>query len=190
MPRRVIGCLLLLPGLTAAPAAPVPREHRRPVPYFPTAVGTRWVYERDGRELVDTVTAAERAGGAVLVTVRREDSGTVVGQDKLLVSGEGVFRVAATGQRLDPPVCLVRLPVPARWAVTGGGVTGTCAARRVEAVDVPAGRFEAVRVDGVYTVHGTAATSTEWYAPGVGVVRQETGVGSTLRLVSFTPGRD
>jgi hypothetical protein len=64
---------------------------------------------------------------------------------------------------------------------------------KAEEVEVPAGKFEAVRVEGVVDL-GTGRTqkSVEWHAVGVGVVKlvvDRGGGEQTTVLKSFTPGK-
>jgi hypothetical protein len=101
------------------------------------------------------------------------------------------------------PVCELRFPVKAgdSWVVDipsqeGGlqGSTGTATVGDVEEVQVPAGKFRAVRVDVTITaVDGKPLAkprrATRWYAPGVGLVKVAAGTGVTRALKAFTPGK-
>jgi hypothetical protein len=59
-----------------------------------------------------------------------------------------------------------------------------------EVVEVPAGKFTAVRVDSVYSADGEESTMSRWFAPNVGLVKMVHGGGSrTTVLKSFTPGK-
>jgi hypothetical protein len=54
----------------------------------------------------------------------------------------------------------------------GGGNTETIAPQGLETVEVPAGRFEAQRVDHhIAYSNGATDTLSYWYAPGVGMVK-------------------
>jgi DUF3108-like len=62
-----------------------------------------------------------------------------------------------------------------------------------EEVEVPAGRFKAVRVEQVEEVRGRPTRAEEWYAPGVGLVRRVSHQGAIRQVVelqSFTPGKE
>jgi hypothetical protein len=69
-----------------------------------------------------------------------------------------------------------------------------------EKVTVPAGTFEAIRVEIAGSISGPAGgdeggmgivlTDTCWYAPNVGVVKCTNHTGDEYVLKSFTPGKD
>lgn len=52
-------------ALSAAPAAlaPVPRDVARLPDFFPTQVGTKWVYEQDGFDHTEEIVQSETRGG-------------------------------------------------------------------------------------------------------------------------------
>ena len=61
-----------------------------------------------------------------------------------------------------------------------------------EDVTVPAGKYKAIKADMDRTVAGMQATSTSWFAPDVGVVKQTMAVGgstATLELEKFEAGK-
>jgi hypothetical protein len=62
--------LIGLGGVT--PAAPVP-THLMPKStpfYYPTAVGTKWVYDRKGQDEMLAITGVEEKQGTKIVTIR------------------------------------------------------------------------------------------------------------------------
>lgn len=74
--------------------------------------------------------------------------------------------------------------------MVGGGTSRVVGVKEVE---VPAGKFSAVRVeeDVVFTNRGRPDDHfrrTFWYAPGVGVVKEDIS-GRTAVLEAFSPGR-
>ena len=61
-----------------------------------------------------------------------------------------------------------------------------------ERVEVPAGRFEAIRVEVEWPFGGGTMRRVTWYAPGVGPVRrtlQASGAEMVEVLKAFQPGR-
>lgn len=102
---------------------------------------------------------------------------------------------------LEPPRPMLRFPlVPgATWTWNGTARANTQVEEKSrvsgkETLEVPAGRFEAVKVVTEIVQGGAAATKTSWFAPGVGLVRQSTssgGVTSETELLdySFRPKR-
>jgi len=103
------------------------------------------------------------------------------------------------GQPYDSPLQVLKLhQTGGKWETTSsrnvrnGVMTlhGTNSVRGVEEVRVPAGRFKAVRVDSCLSMNGQPPWKmTNWFAPGVGVVRDESSP-TTLALKSFTLGQD
>ena len=187
----------LLTGLLAAvllpitgPAAPVPKHlmKNRPAYYFPTTVGAKWEYESG---TVVVVSKVEEGKGAKVVTV------TYDGQkgapfEVVEVSAAGLVRTVSGGGKLDPPLVMLKGPVKVgdSWAMSTAGLEGAKTIGAVETIKVPAGTFEAVRVDSDYTFVGRRRLNSAWYAPGVGLLKM-TEDGNTIWLLkSFTPGKE
>jgi hypothetical protein len=181
MARLFSVCLGLL--CAAAIAAPVPRGAGTGVPYFPTAVGAKWVYERvDGTEEVVTVTAVERDGDTLVVSRQSADGGQYT---KMIVSASGLRQGKdRAGGEWGWLLKLGHDPSES-WEVPAGGRRTVYAPEEVE---VPAGRFKALRV--VWQRDG--GTLTSWYAPGVGEVKRVERTGGepervTRSLKTFDP---
>ena len=179
MPRLLafVAPLVLVPALL--PAAPVPPGAGKPVYYFPTQVGTKWVY--DAKHEADVcgkiVTASEEKDGRFLVTVKATNVDFVddetVSIAQYSVSKDGVFVVAdflenkENEKRYDPPHCLLKLPHKDGNSWENKLYNKTVyVAKKVETVKVPAGTFEAIRVE-------VDADLVTWYAPGVGIVKYQ-----------------
>jgi hypothetical protein len=198
--------LLTITALTflaaLAPAAPVP-DDRRPVLYFPVKKGTKWVYTNgtaEGRVVV--LSAVESKGGTTVLTmVTQLPEGETAPYQKVKLSDAGVFSVELAGEPIDPPLCLLKLPVRngLMWeeSTPSGVLTTKCTATAFgpEDVVVPAGRFRAIRVElevdvAINGVKGAGPYRLKnWYAPGLGCVKQMSG-DWTEELKSFTPGKD
>lgn len=178
MPRS-LAALLALAGLLAA--APVPKGPDAPS-FFPTKVGTSWVYRTSGNPgLADFdrtwyVTAVEKRGAATLVAVGLgHKQGWMIPWGKKVVSGDGLFEA----EPFDPPLPLLRNPpTPGRrWMWEGTYEkqkrSQTRTVRGSETVSVPAGKFTAVKVETVETRAGQdhQFRYAEWYARDVGRVK-------------------
>jgi hypothetical protein len=189
---------LTLPAL----AAPRPKDDR-PVPYHPTRVGTRWVYELCGEEQTREITESkETASGETRVTISLV---TTKGKEKyevLSVSAKGLSKVGLRMGDIEP-YSLLKLPPKAAesWAFEVDpqhpirGEKGTITIGKEQDVEVPGGMFRAVPVRMEVTVVGNIPLrqpqrTERWYAPEVGLVKMSYGNGDRiLRLKSFSLGK-
>jgi hypothetical protein len=199
--RRLAACFVLI---VIGPVGSAPRLKDVPGgPYFPTTVGDRWVtemrYQNHTTEYTEVVTAVEKKDGALLVTVGRESEGAVgPDQSQVRVTDKGLFRVSNLGTVYDAPYCVLQLPPKPgnAWTsevVSGGTVTSTFKYKAVkeEDVEVPAGKFRALRIEVDVDGRGRASRSVLWYASRVGIVkmeREDADSGYVRVLKSFTPG--
>lgn len=178
--------------IAPAPAAPVPGHLiKGPTVYHATDVGAKWVYtvcdadSPHGREVVEVVMAVLESRAEP--SVKFVEVGTLVeGKPRgtgyhVAVSGSGLAvgkftapdKFARQGQTLRVPD-----KPDSRWEVqVSGGRLGwkeVHTFRGAEVVQVPAGKFTALRVDTEYQrVHAAWETWHRWYAPGVGLVKAE-----------------
>jgi hypothetical protein len=206
MSRPVVGlsvlALLVGASTTAAPV-PVHLMPKEPPLYFPTRVGAKWVYQVGKEELTLSVTAVERTERGTLVTVtnHRPGGNTFIAK-KMLVTPTSVTQVEGSEGKLDSPWCWLKSPcaVGEKWesdcSTENFVQKWQCTALGTEEVEVPAGKFTAVRV---HTTHKSVArngqpcffldsTSDEWHAPGVGVVKEERQHPEFSKVLkSFTP---
>lgn len=178
-------------------AAPVPKTAPKGPWFYPTAVGTKWVYDNNGLEWVEEVIRAEERDGATRLTVRVTAPQAM--DDTFRIDKRGVYwltfgRYKMEQYRLRFPLDAgnsweVRTPVQTGLAAQDGRMT----VGKEEAVEVPAGTYRAVPVVFETTDEGgrplpQPVFQTFWYAPGVGLVKQ-TYPGGQRVLTSFTPGR-
>jgi len=177
--------------------APRPKDMNPPV-YMPTAIGTRWVYDDDGRERTEEVVAAEAKDGETVLTVRHQtDQGEF--NESVAVSGAGVFDRGTGKFRYE--ICRIRFPVKAgqSWDLSLApqegllSFAGTVTVGAVEKVEVPAGTFEAVPVRLEQTSQkgkklDKPDVTTWWWVQNVGVVRLQT-QRTDRKLKSFTQGK-
>ena len=166
--------------------------------FQPTAVGTRWVYDDNGRDRTQEVIAAEAKDGETVLTVRHmTDHGKF--NLTVAVSAAGVFDRGT--EELHYDVCRLRLPVKAgqSWDVSLApqegllSFAGKVTVGTVEKVEVPAGTFEAVPVRLEQTSQNgkkldKPEVTTWWWVQDVGVVRLQT-QGTDRKLKSFTAGK-
>jgi hypothetical protein len=200
-----IFALVLAAYIPLVPAAPIPKGADKPVLYYPTAVGTTIVYEcDDGSTFKLVIAEAEQQDGATTVVVRGATGGHVyevvaVSEKELSFLGNGHSWVL-------PGLCWLRIParVGDSWETSidtiypGGGSEhrgkGTSTVTAIESVTVPAGTFEAIRVEGRCLNWrdqelGEAEkwlTEQRWYAPRVGLVKCVNCQGEQLVLKSIS----
>lgn len=181
--------LAALPGL----AAPRLKDTSEPG-YFPTAVGTRWVYRVGDFEVTDVVTAVKKEDAVTTVTVQREaDDGKMSPSLKVEIRSDGLFMTEETGLSYNPPVCLLKFPIQVgdKWATEtrrpdSGRVSFHCTVIGLDDIDTPVGKRRGIRVhaEPVFENGGQGQPSEHVFAPGVGPVQFGE---RTLR--SFTPGK-
>jgi hypothetical protein len=202
------GCAALLISLAVLavvpPAAAAPKlKDRSDRVYYPVTVGDRWVtefrYPDRTVEVTEVVTAVETQDGARVESVSRENDGRASPDvSQMKVTDNGLFRVSQLGVAYAAPYCVLRLPLTpgATWTSEARSVIGTEArlkytAVREEEVEVPAGKFRAFRLDVELEWSGKTTHSSVWYAPRVGVIKQEhKDAGYVQVLKSFTPGKE
>ncbi len=162
-------------------AAPKPKGDDKPVLYLPTAVGESRVLvsTRNGKatETTEWVTAVETKGGMTVVSFAREEGGPTM--YRYGASADGMFRVSSGKSVDDPPHRLLKLPPKEgeTWEAESPTVPGGAAPAlkyttgKEEEVEVPAGKFKAVRVEVEIQTDVGVDRATYWHAPGAGTVK-------------------
>ena len=180
-----------------ANAAPVPDGAGKASLYFPTTVGSKWVYDLDDKDETETITAVEKKEGAFLVTVQKVDQFGKESFIEMKVADDGIFMLSGLADK-HPPSHRLKLPhkASATWETyTGAWPLGTSkfTAHGPEQIEVPAGKYEAIRVESQNAAKmGPDIRRTYWYAPGIGLVKYTSDHGK-IKLVrtlkSFTLGK-
>jgi hypothetical protein len=193
----VVVFALILP--VGAPGAPVPKPAVKPVDYFPTKVGDKWVYlvksesARQETELVETVSEVKVKDGVKVVTISRAwDDNTFGVNREREVSAKGVvqMRDAILDVSFDAPWVHLKLPHKDDQSWDVPHLEQKYTAHGPEEVKVPAGTFHAIRVEHWEKIKGkSVVVQTEWFAPRVGIVKLKAGE-TLIEMKSFTPGKD
>jgi hypothetical protein len=158
--------------------------------YFQASEGTRWKWRLtttigDGKgPLKPTVftdssesriAGKEDIDGVMCFRIEKSDQfGNVVQTEWIAVRPDGHFRYRIDKDRFDPPPRILALPakVGTKWKGTysfrGVPISTSSRIEAEEAITVAAGTFQTIRVK----VDAGLLTTTTWYAPGVGVVKQ------------------
>jgi len=182
--------VLLTAGLSAG--APIPKGSPKEPLYYPVKPGTKWEYGVD-RKTIKSVDIRE--GETILTFVWEDATDKNERTERLAISTKGVFRLEAHGEKIDPPLCLLKLPRVdgQKWesARADGGCTGSHAAFGPEDVTVPAGRYKAIRVVSEYKLESIEKPirRTDWFAPGVGLIKSVFG-DAVIELSAFSTPKD
>lgn len=179
--------------------APVPKETSSGL-YYPTVVGSRRVMViRTGtysREEAETVTHVEEKDGIYRVTVDCEMDGDRLTPGYVYeVSNRELYQMSTENPVHGNGTLLLKLIDDTTWTLGDDAEEplATLKLMQEEDVEVPAGKFRAIRVDGVRHQGLEAPFNFSfWYAPGVGLVKGEAkreSSTSTTELKSFTLGK-
>ncbi|MDB5097239.1 MAG: hypothetical protein JWM80_1660 [Cyanobacteria bacterium RYN_339] len=174
---------------TALPhaAAPASRAVRAldTADLYPLIQGQRWEYELLQRQndaapvkkaMTIALTRVEAKGDTTEATLERTYGSFAPPPTRVVKTAAGV-RLSRLADPVDgPSITILKFPLQAgqTWPGRdfGGGNTETIAPQGAEAVDVPAGHFDAQRVDHhIAYANGATDTLSYWYAPGVGLVK-------------------
>ncbi len=181
--KRLLAVALLL-GLSLA----------APPDYYPHALGMTWRYTSG--EVQKFVEVRAMAGAEVWMLEHRYSDGARM-TEALAFRDDGVwvFAVNSGGETLvyEPPLLLYP-PPPLKKGLTWGQTTRlrgqtlklSAEVLGVAGVRVPAGRFNAFRIQTRLRAEGGAESVVDLYfVPGVGVVRYATADGGVIDLVEF-----
>ena len=151
--------------------------------------------KNDGKIVTETITweakTDDENGKMVMVTVKNTR--------KVMVSADGLFILADGDLKFDPPDCVLKLKDigGSKWKMDQKKVdvgNTTYESFKPEQVEVPAGKFAAIRVESLTTGGNIGLNEKHWYAPNTGVVKFASnfeGYGwQTWVLKSFTPGKE
>jgi hypothetical protein len=164
--------------------------------YFPTTVGTKWVYEFTKGVQTEVVTRVRSKDGAVIVSVENElPGGKLTPLHTMALQADGLYMLDEVGQPYDPPVCVLKLPLKLgdRWEGKSsrpdlGGFRYASEVKEIKAIETPAGKFQAIGIDAGWSsrVDQGLRTDRRWYAADVGLLQIE----GVRILKAFTPGKD
>ena len=180
--------------------------------YFPTSVGTTWIYELTvlGQEGVVTYTIVEPYGlpdaqEFKLKIEARLGKRTVISYETYKVSSTGITQIATARGRMEPGLMILRVEAKEgdtwKWhgRIFGKGDPSDAGAQvsilRTETLITPAGRYQTIlsQVEMKITSdrEEIVIPTRYWFAEGIGWVKIETDLpGGTLTLVlkSFKNG--
>ncbi|HEY4310647.1 MAG TPA: hypothetical protein VGN12_14450 [Pirellulales bacterium] len=191
--KAMLVATFLVTGATAA--EPAGAE------YYPLKAGSEWRYHlvADGvtKTFESRITKIEEIDGLPLARFDAEINGEVVATEHLRITDEGVLRYRYNGSEVTPPVCILKFPIKdgETWQSENRVGNQDFVVRSTvsrEEVDVPYGKYEAVKVTATTEQGGQLFSTTYWFAPGIGNVKQVLDLGGKkfeLDLFEFTLGQ-
>jgi hypothetical protein len=101
----------------------------------------------------------------------------VTNREHVGVKEDGIYRLKAEGITLQPAVLFFKLPVAKQsWKVNSKSneivISGNFEMSEAE-VEVPAGKFKTIKVAADLKIDGRSMRSVQYFAKGVGFVKQE-----------------
>jgi hypothetical protein len=189
----IYGIALLMAASLAA-AKPVQKDGKKDSAaeqgnYYPLQVGNKWDYKVEAAgssaQAVSRIVKVENIDGVSLARLEATVNGNVVANEHLRSDDKGVFRYRNNGQPIDPPICLLRYPAKSgdKWDgdITVGKEKGkySCETRE-ENVEVPAGKFKAMKVTVTLEAKMQKVTTSYWFVKDVGFVKQTVEAGDLI----------
>lgn len=202
--RPLYALVTVLSAALCAAGAPVPKAAEKPTHYFPTTVGDKWDYaylnaaDKDKDVgVARTVLAVQEKQGVITVQIGHfyKSVGKFHEEYDLEVSANGILQTRSgvvlglERKKYDPPRIDLKLPHKDGQSWDVDDLKETCTAFGPEEVKVPAGTFQAIRVE--HRKKGEPKSDplrTYWYAPRVGIVKVVAG-DIVIGMKSFTPGK-
>lgn len=182
---------------------PVGEKPEKQLDYYPLGVGTKWHLQLDvnGRMLtmVSQIAKIETIDQIRLARLEVAVQGQAVTvTEHLSTSDKGIFRHRTNGLEMDPPLCMLKYPIKegetwrTKTKVGPQVLPIECIVGKWEQVEVPAGKFKAIKVNITTEEAGQPIVTDYWFAAGVGVVKQTADFGGlkiVTRLEKFEPGK-
>ncbi|HEY6189987.1 MAG TPA: hypothetical protein VIW80_20205 [Pyrinomonadaceae bacterium] len=198
---RVLGALCLVLAVMPSVLAQRRGTQRRSQPsaasatgdYFPLRVGDSWTYRHsEGSKFTYKVLSEEKQADGTMRYLVELVSGSRVhylySKPKGWVLQHRIsYPDEQTGLKVDYEPGRKHLQNPlipgSKWSWNGKDVGGNDVSESNEVigpewVEVPAGKFRAIKIISHVSNGGTVATRTNWYADGIGVVKSWTDAGA------------
>jgi len=180
--------------LASASLAQPPKDMPNADGYFPLKPKSKWTYKVQDQTVEVVVAGTEKFNNEDCTKVDTLVNGKVVASELYSVKADGVYRVKVKDDKIDPPVKVLAVPVKkdVSWElkskVGSQTVSGTYKIKDdKEKVETPAGKFEAVLVEGVdLDVAGTKTTVRTWFVKDKGIVKLEYKIQDAVSSLELT----
>jgi hypothetical protein len=205
MTPRLLGCCVLTLVIPLVAGTQEPDKDKplgSETPYYPLAAGTQWTYQVGDHRVSVRVARTEVVEIKMLKPdadkkLREENvkvqayhieskSDDRVQSETVAVLEDGIYRLAAAGKDIVPPLCFFKLPPKPgeSWQVQsmteGMPLQGTFTTKEEE-VEVPAfkGKFKAIKAySDDFQIGKSQMKLAYWFYPKVGLVQQHLQFGS------------
>ncbi len=170
--------------------------------YYPLEVGNQWHFQLDAgtgvkTKLINRIAEIETIDGVELARLETLTNGNVVATEHLRKTSEGIFRHRYNGAKIVPPICLLKFPVKDKENWESDTKIGKVALKvqssvTRDAAEVPAGKYQTLKVKIDADQSGVKVTSTYWFADQVGIVKQTFNINGTeviVELEKFQSGK-
>jgi hypothetical protein len=186
---RIAFLVALAVGAPAFADDPLPGEN-----LFPLTIGNVWTYKVSGQDdrFIVRAVRQEMVGEQTCVLLEASLKDRVVATEHLAFTKTGLCRFRVDKEDVDPPVCVLRTPLPGNrsWG-TGkkefhvGPRSGVARfSAKLEEITVGTKKYKTTAIHSDFTEFGrTTSSSDTWYAEGVGIVRQEIKEGKRTPLI-------
>ena len=205
MRSRWIGfAIIAVIASTAMPAfAQDKKSDTKKLNLYPLAKGTKWEYEVKvmGQTLEATQEITEvskpKDGERAVSTISSNVAGQMI-TEEMSADDKAIYRHAMNGQKLETPIVAIKYPYKAgsKWTeklkFMGTDVEADFEAKETEKLKVEAGEYSAYPILMTMKVMGQTINATNWYADGVGIVKQTMDIGPlsvVMELKKFTAAK-
>ncbi len=179
------------------------KKDEKKLDLFPLTLGTKWEYvvaangqDKDVIQEVTKVTPGKKGERDIITLTTKVDEQTIV--EEISTDEKAVFRHSFQTMKLETPLTILKYPYKAgaTWKETIKIAKEEAEASfetfKAEEVKVAAGKYSAYPVNMEMETMGQKVTSKNWYADGVGMIKQEVsfpGIKVTMELKKFTKGK-
>lgn len=191
---------LLMTWVVSARDEQVVRQDAKIPNMFPLAKGTQWHSDVNVNgmtiSLVQEVTESSKQGNVTKGTVTTKVNGQDINEE-LSIDEKGIYRHSVSSFKLDKPMLSFKYPIQVqKWTETinlqGMTIDVKLDMKAAEDITVAAGSYKKViPVEISMNVQGQDITATNYYAEGVGIIKQEMTVAGnkiTAELKKYVPG--
>ncbi len=154
--------------------------------YYPLEVGNKWTFNvavaGNSVTAISSIVKIEMINGKSMARLEAAIKDKVVANEHLRQTEEGIFRHRNNGQDIDPSICLLKYPVKAGAKWQGEFKVGnddgkySCESSE-ESIEVPAGKFKAIRVNIRLESKGQNVNTAYWFVKDIGFVKQTVDAG-------------